>query len=854
MELRPEMQHPEMLPIPPEVQHLDECFQVFGMDAVWDQAEATVADIFQRAGRTYLDPAQRRAVDILHEELQYKLFAPPGANLPESLIVVRSNTNRASIWHNPAVSAESTSDYDRDRFFNDVVGRDLERVRYDILQALRLRQPEIETSLQEWVRELPEYEFLKSFETPAPMTRDMPLSPYWYQVRSQQITDDVRKRFGLTAEESIRLHPEALVALQVAQLRLDDEQMRSKDPEAISGLEKLKHFFRQDVEIQLEDLRQDELEELEIDPGATLYPKGPWKVYEIRSEGGYAIELNGERRYDPSELFNFEYTAGTIRDHYGFRISYGYLYDIAFNMLFDEDREWSSFEEYLDVVVEQFAREMFESKVRRTDLTFLSSRDIVQSEKFPYLPSSPAFHVGAIAKWRSSLALDLIRRSYETEGLGLASRPDLATINSRWQMERRAQTTIAAVIQEPLNLPQVSRVISLRPIPMGLPDIDYERSGQLVIELDNSSRSSRDPIPFIPGFEAVGMNVPSRQSPRQVVAYQAVEHDPYQSVSVSLPDTTELVSLYRQLGLESLARLIEERPDMTVQDLADSIHISSKYYLPDDDVDAEVHRVGDTLGSFLPWVKDGVLQTQCDGANLFLVRSLEILFGGRSAALHTGYILTPGESRITAVGHAQTIFEHEGKIYILDATPAGQPQYGEAQGIQRLDTSRSELLVAKESGMTLKTHDSPSKKADPIAPKIDRLNIPTPLNADKLEAEHVQAAMGQLVLRLEGQLKAILQTPSETKLYERIIRLPRHDPLRASLSLFKRSLGERSVTLEEIDQHSRLLDGIQEAPLAVKHRLKVDQYDAVVLSSLVRLKNELRQLLERQKEAATSTV
>ncbi len=161
---------------------------------------------------------------------------------------------------------------------------------------------------------------------------------------------------------------------------------------------------------------------------------------------------------------------------------------------------------------------------------------------------------------------------------------------------------------------------------------------------------------YVPGFTTSDVR---QEAGRTICNFIKNEtDDPYEACAVAIPNEVldDVAAVYAKQGFNDLAYQIRSSHDMTVEGLT-AILSQGMTYTIDPQTDKSVASIG------------GQPSVQCVGADELLRQGLNAAFGNCTRGVG-GYILGPrASSDIAALQHRQTLFIHDGRRYILDATP-----------------------------------------------------------------------------------------------------------------------------------------------------------------------------------------
>lgn len=288
--------------------------------------------------------------------------------------------------------------------------------------------------------------------------------------------------------------------------------------------------------------------------------------------------------------------------------------------------------------------------------------------------------------------------------------------------------------------------------------LDSDDIPDLVVELWSDDFTKADP--YIPGYRLVSRDWDVCRFVR------AEEGDPYAPIDVALNDGQRhrLQEAYTSAGFEALAAFVRDTPHLTVEQLCDAIRAHGDYIVPDQDAMSNLPRnfIGSTLEEFAVLLADGRLRGQCSIFSKFYQLSLEAAFGNGAAVMATGHVLD--DTVITAERHRQVVFTYNGRVYISDATPFAD-------------------RVGEKPREPAGVYDTYRPEAPPVtrfaAEDIPAIREPVPIDP----AARRRQLLANTRAALEAQLTVVLRVPDTAALYEAVVRLPAHDPVRQTLEL-----------------------------------------------------------------------
>lgn len=565
---------------------------------------------------------------------------------------------------------------------------------------LKNNEARLQTCFEEIISESPVHESLRSLAIQSPYD-DQPrsLNEAERMIRESQAEQETKRQFGLTAGDRIMPGTDAARSLQRQNYIIDSEEVRERatsDPS--QSMEPIKGYFADIVKGML--------------------PDGEWRT-EI---DGKAVELcrGGDRRHltlRTEEPLSCEIPSVSIKD-------------VANNILdqfelSDLDRDIAYTELYVgqyNIFAHETADEFL--TMSKTYGAMDISRTLTESGYVPvnYRVNSDNPEVCSAEDYREehklhSLYRDAIEKPPETPKNNETiedNSPGVAkgfSFSDRKTLEQKSKKRVGSIIGH--EMVSDTRLIRGAAKNSDLPPA--QGHSDLVFITDNKN-GFVNVDPDIPGYELTSRT-------NNVYEFAKRSSDPHQACQVEIPlsGKNTLAAKYKELGLDDLSTDILAVDQLTVSDLSDLIKNNSNYYVPEKAIEVAKHP---TFEDFNNFVEDGNLRTQCTGSAHFLRLSLDTVFGDESCKMVTGFKL--GDSKkVTGLLHAQAQFEHDGEIYILDATPS------------------EKVLEPTEHGPTSK--------------------LATQFNL------------------LENNLRTIFKAPDNTTLHVQLSKFPDHDPSRRAL-------------------------------------------------------------------------
>ncbi len=314
-------------------------------------------------------------------------------------------------------------------------------------------------------------------------------------------------------------------------------------------------------------------------------------------------------------------------------------------------------------------------------------------------------------------------------------------------------------------------------------------------------------------------------------AYDA-DHDPYTPAKTPLPEGSidQLVAVYKEAGLDELARLVDQASIRTVAELEHTLKQGADYAHKGN----SLRQTTTTLGALAKAYKtdEGRLSYQCTGAAQLLKLSLQELYGPNSVSIISSSVLAPSANTIGAIGHAQVKFvsPEDSRVYYLDATPSG-----------------SEIDVAEAVEDETET-DEPTHSQAPVEESVEWLEEAKTLFEEhkreneagqtkeytKAEADAVVTTIRESrLLPMVGSWLNIQPTnkKSRDELYRKLLELQQGDPLRSTLEL-THQIPAGTANVSELPRLKALLDTIAEHPANSPIFKRIKRYSKTQLAAL----------------------
>jgi hypothetical protein len=703
---------------------------------------------------------------------------------PESVVVVRDEySSLLTVEPNPQIFTDADEDriiqkYNAASDFNYGV----HWKRAGALMQME-NQAEVVDGLAEIVADSPAYKFLESLTIENPSNpEDRPLNIFEKAARQSQAEQETQRQFGMSPNDNVKLNPNAARALQRENFSIDEERVTAKSIQpADSSPEPIRSYF---VDVMRRKVVNDwgfsdfgdEPMELTVSDshGIVLRPENS----ELHKSVGYTFNPNLIVE-DVSETFKSEGLDAWLDRQ---------VVEETLSVLTD-DRGFESSDEILQFVRRRAAARVVAGATRAHSAPHLTRSlngiKVYSREDYDREEKVHNQHRKTLEKaeepTRNSDLYDYGLSGFpemRTSGLHTNENPadfnvdDSFCFKDRESMEADKRKIAGDIIG--FQPDGAKRLIQTEAKNLALPPANG--SADLTFITDKSSGFSNQQ-PQIPGYMLTGRT-------QNVYEFVKAPSDPYMScdVEISFANREILAEEYQALGLDNLSREVMRGEQFTVSNLATVIKDNGNYFTPPEPV-----LISDNpdFGDFQDFIVGEKLQLQCSGASHFLNLSLNKIFGEDSSEVISGLSFDSNGQVSLGSAHAQTGFEHDGRRYILDATPS------------------SELSVGREL-----THTSPETI-------VER----TP--EEKLE---------QQFNLLEKQLCNIFKAPDALALHTHLSALPNHDPSRQALEILA---GLKSG--QDTEDYLEYIDSITRAATTKDPRLKqlgIGDYSGELLNLL----------------------
>ncbi|MES2631214.1 MAG: hypothetical protein V4611_04620 [Patescibacteria group bacterium] len=781
--------------------------------------EGKVLEIAETVTKSIDDQELVEAVYRVAKRVEIALFQSGSIPVPDGYVAFRNaKTNATYVSHDPRIPYENTAASEeilsalRDAGLHSILEENQKESKFEAAELM-------EIILSAW-RQSSAYALLTSFDSPVQTTASAPLSPYWRSIREGQIEQDIRRRHGLSAEETLINGSFARQELVRSLHWLDEEENPFEKKKAeVSGLERLKKFlwpyYRKAVE-QLHSFNgapRYELLDEEIHIGQ--YDNAAMLVKDNMTGENTFLDLV-ELNWDVPFHILKDFSTGSV---IGDSMIYSRLTQATETIMQAKkgkivDLIHKSESEYIDVEGDTWTGPYL-------NLLQNGSNVAVNSEYFD-------FEVGEVIS-DEGLNDHVVWNYYRYNLENVFSSE--SRIHTKSSIEQLSRTNVASVL-EVGNVSLRSRLMTSRRKDLE-PGLDVTSDFDMKITINDSSSIT---IPDLYGYDLVG------KDGNAYLFRRTTDSDPYDDCTVQIDDDKRLglANIFAEAGLAAIADDIRLSKYLTVSDLTDILKSGSQYVYDEGYArhsDSDISTIDDI--SMLE--HDGILQLQCTGAAQVLRVSLNYIFGEGSSSVRSGFVVNPGRASVNAVGHMQTAFSHQGSFYILDSTPIGTGSshhnyahsaaryFNTARGYEPLH--RDPVLMSAPIGSETQLRQAFESPQDVLAEaeEVDR---------NKIRNE----AISEIHDTMNTLLAIIFSSRNNNELYKKLVELPEHDAARRSLSLVKQAKRNEALDIDLFTSTNDYLQKLIDAPQAKRAVVGADIYDENTLSQLSNLVRRLGEL------------
>lgn len=794
---------------------LDDNFITEQQPKLWATAE--------RVASTVINPDQQNAIAVYAGVTNWSLFGKPGDPLPAGMIL--GGTRGDTLFLNNTIPYFHGG-------LNGLVNVDepfrrsgLREVADTVNQALAERSSSIETVVSDFIVNSAEYRLLSSFDIPQRKPDEVPLNSYWRQVRERQIEQTVRTKYGHTQEEPLLINGPADRELRRRFHVLDDEVMtlpsepKSHNDAVLKARAYLTPYVAQAFEADVYGREGQTFGDVYYEESNGLHIRAQdeeegVEFYDLADDAGWKLSDNLYVGPRDMQFIAAQFLSETIQRIMDPRTA------IPMKIIINESLQSTS----------RYIRERLIEAAVAVDLGNQYSYEPRSSNAMIFLrqPSTVSDQ-----KAKPEVKAGEMDHTYSWDGV-FRGKSDLSTAG---ELMRDAMVHIGKVQRyEPLNFRADARILQQQARHLALPANAAEEN--LVITLYSPHNTST--VPFVPGYVLV-----SESSLRNRYGFTVDPNgDPYFSCEIAIENSRQaaLAEIYQSMGLGLLADKLRDSPNLTVDQLVEMIREEAVYYTPrqlewhsmENDVLAQRQTYINNLENFAMSVRKGRLYVQCTGASHFLKYSLEKLFGTGCAGVVNGNTISGHTPTITAARHAQAIFAHEGRQYILDAQP-------EQHGLADAD-------AFKTSGDYVRDHKAAQAPRFDLAgqlPHESKLSV----NVEKDTATLVS----ELLTSFTERLRVAFDQPDNESLYSYVVNLPLHDPARRTLELIFR-LNKGLISKEEVASVITFIDSFAAADPELRGSLGFGHYSVDFLDQLQSTVWYVKYILRKDERQANPSI
>lgn len=767
-------------------------------DEVVEECRPKLWSTAEKVAAMLVNPEQQQALATYANMIDWQIFGRPYDELPDGLVLISDEDDDLCVATDPT---NPYLNYELGFVDEALFEAGLSEAIRPAIDELNERQEEIEAVVKDCIINSDAYKLLASFDETQTKPETQPLNTYWRQVREQQIAEKIRHRFGINSGESIPPDSPFHQEFRREAYYLDNETMPQS--QTVDGADKA-----------LQRARNYLIPYVAEDFNKTQSGRSEFVEVEYCEDDGLYIRSSTDEKGQASyELWDYArdtgYTLGqklSAEDDETRMIAYKFL-GVAIETILDP-RNTSTYKEILDSVVESavsYAVDTFRQVSTVRSMSLISTFDDGESVVLRKPQASAVDN-----KWHSE-----VNRSTPKYNWRDAFNTDYELSTREEILSNERLTTGWVNKYGPANFRTDGRLIlsQRRQEPLG------SQTGEDDLTIEFTFGYNRSNIPFIPGYKLTS------ESPFQNRYGFKVdpEGDPYRPcpVIINQKRRKSLADTYSGMGLHTLSGQILSKSKLTVAELGQLIKDSSVYHVPDQlfRYDRENPLQSNqsynmNFDSFAKVVDNDKLLTQCTGASSFLKLSLESVFGRSCASIVSGNVLLANDARIDGRLHAQTIFTHKGRQYIIDTTPPGTitgelPPTPIDQGFdysrQRHTAHAPHLAMANKDEVPV-THEAYVEKT--------------------LEEKVIGLRSG-----LTERLKVAFDLPTDDKLYDHLVQLPGHDPARRAFELLVQFEDGR-IAADEVTDKVSYVENCAEASPDIRRKLKFDHYTTEFLEEL----------------------
>ena len=737
--------------------------------------------------------SKAKLVHSVADKLQWLYFGKDGEPLPDNFAIVESKRtdegkitaqydtvrttvadvvtpmsgfNESRILKSFQHFGLTSINVERKKFRNQAVSSDEMKVAHDAL---------LENS--------PFMQFLVSFKSAPTQKSNRPLTLFEKQIRTAQSENDVRQKYGISANQDMRLYTNAQRALARTVAALDEETLPTiKD--SVSEIDVLKDFILQDLQKWHQSLK-------------------PSDVRLNYSAIKIAQDIRGGYFNDDTDLYA-KSLADTLAD-----ISDKPL--LVDGQVFMQEAIQILFVANLNSVDELIAQLMRSNLFNTVNLPHLYDEKCLSVNQIlairgvaTFAPTVSNLNAHPDEVFDSDSRVSFLHDKDYQSGGGIVSKEE---------QERKKQCIVGSVerfIDDPVDrlITTGNRVFSFKPSTQAAVAID--------MRLHLKSLADNE-VPSVPGYDLVAYD-----DIAQTYDFSKQLQDPYDRATIELSLAEKQAMIQRAHDLDVPNALIRKlnRGAHTLADVAEIIASSSEYTY-------EANQSGK-----YPWmyVKRGKLQLQCSGAAelvQFLLNqvNLDRLGQVRIGAI-SGLLLAADDDKITLEYHRQNVVTYgDGTISIFDATPSDPNDFGSLKTGLEAARNRYRLttVIRRKIGSVI-VKKNIELQTIAVADLAEKARIPTTAANPNEPA--------RLKEKLVTILKPILKTVDEIEVFERLVSLGTDDPLHRIAELVLRSANGNAITQTEVTATQSYLETLKTADKNMLKQLKIVSYTPETLQSL----------------------
>ena len=774
-----------------------------GMQTVAEQSlDTTVTDIAQVGARYY----------------DWLLTGERGDELPEGLALSEyrfasknvATATRYEVTVDPNHPAGVAGPVGAIRLFEAMAPQAIENAVFSYYEQVTAhdRRDENREHIEAMVTATPMYRYLELFDSRLSTTEQTPLSSQEQWLRSNQIEQDVRQRYGIDEKASLQAGTPAWREYHRQTYRLDEETrpvaaQAESDPKA-----RLRHEFDQlareacnDAGVEYFGLQKNanQRDRQRFSYGAGEGDHAKLYFADIGSNDPIANEVMS-RFIDRAGGDD-----GTPLGLCGAWLATEVMGKLNAKMPYADCLEWAK-----QTVINTISDRLTGLEMVNNTRTGYHKRDDSPRQITPPLASMLMTHLRQPQGAIYPVATEPPQVRYEQLLVSAGLQPNQpARIMPKAEFVAMQQSPVASVSR------RGSAVLDTRDrLLINMADVSTEHLPIASTKAELQLTADPDVLRAgtVIGYELVAYNPDTNTA-----QYALSERDPYDAANIAINDgqRRQLQFMYEQWGMTELAQQVDGID--TVATLVDQLRAASDYTFTEQSEPL-------TNGAPVPIVQ-GRPQVQCTGAANLLQYSLQTIFPHASANVLSGYVVLSQKTTIARLGHAQVMFIHDGNRVLLDATPASQEVAVPGQAAERA------MAAGRRQRMTALLKRNRSKQTiiaeDVAAPAAPGTKAIAPMYNSTTEAELAKPTPSaeQLRKKLETQLMTALSFEHRPALLKHISQRQADDPLRRVMQVAVQSTGEGvQVDIPALKQYIQLYgDPKNAATLKQRHLPAHDQ-------------------------------